>query len=232
LQPKVFTLPQSSIVVVITFMVLLLVSVSTQHPFSLLKLPKEAIAQQQSGQETRQNVPLGAASGGNFTNYTNPQYGFSLLYPTEWVNEELNPGANATFLMSFGPPASEFGDFVFVYMAVKNLTNNNTSLDQFANQEIGLLKLPPAATSPTEDTSARTIVESGQTTIAGNTPAYKVVYFEKVSGTLSKVMEVYTVQQNKGYIFTYLAYTDIYDVYLPIAQKMVDSLNITVPSNQ
>lgn len=231
MQPNVFTLSQRNSVVVIAFVGLLLVFVSTLHPFSLLKPPEEATAPQPSEQETRQKVLLGASSS-NFTNYTNPQHGFSLLYPSNWVNEEIPPGANLTYLISFNPPASEIGEFVFVYVAVKNLTNNNTSLEQFADQEISLLKRPPAVTSPTEDTSARTILESGPATIAGNTSAHKVVYTEKVSGTLSKIMETYAVKGNKGYILTYLAYTDIYDKYLPIAQKMVDSLNVTAPSNQ
>jgi len=214
-------------------MFLFLVYVPAMHPLSLLKLPEAAMAQQQSGQETRQKLPLGEASGSNFINYTNPKYGFSLLYPSNWVNEEIPPGANLTFLMSFNPPASEIGEFAFVYVAVKNLTNNNnTSLKQFADQEISLLKRPPAVTSPTEDTSAKTILESGPASIAGNTSAHKVVYTEKISGSLSKIMEVYTVKGNKGYILTYLAYPDIYDKYLPIAQKIVDSLNVTVPSNQ
>lgn len=231
MQPTVFTLSQSS-ALAIAFMFLFLVYVPALHPFSLLKLPEEAMAQQQSGQETRQELPLGEASGSNFTNYTNPKYGFSLLYPSNWVNEEIPPGANLTFLTSFNPPASEIGEFVFVYVAVKNLTNNNTSLKQFADQEISLLKRPPAVTSPTEETSAKTILESGPASIAGNTSAHKVVYTEKISGSLSKIMEVYTVKGNKGYILTYLAYADIYDKYLPIAQKIVDSLNVTVPSNQ
>jgi eukaryotic-like serine/threonine-protein kinase len=213
-------------------MILLLVFVSTHHPFSLLKLPEEAIGQQQSEQETRLKVPLGEASGSNFTNYTNPKYGFSLLYPSDWVNEDIPPGANLIYLTSFNPPASEIGEFVFVYVAVKNFTNNTTSLKQFADQEISLLKRPPAETSPTEDTSARTILESGPAIVAGNTSAHKVVYTEKISGSLSKIMEVYTVKGNKGYILTYLAYADIYDKYLPIAQKIVDSLNVTVPRNQ
>jgi hypothetical protein len=236
LQKTVFTLSQKSSVLVIAFMFLFLVYVPyvpALHPFSVLELPKEAMAQQQSGQETRQKLPLGEASGSNFTNYTNPKYGFSLLYPSNWVNEEIPPGANLTYLTSFNPPASEIGEFVFVYVAVKNLTNNNnTSLEQFADQEISLLKRPPAATSPTEDTSARTILESGPATIAGNTSAHKVVYTEKISGSLSKIMEVYAVEGNKGYILTYLAYADIYDKYLPIAQKIVDSLKVTTPRNQ
>jgi PsbP len=232
LQPNVFILTQRGSVAIIAFMVLLLVFVSALHPFSLLKLTKEALAQQQSGQETRLKVPLGEASGSNFTDYTSPQFGFSLLYPSNWVNEEIPPGANLIYLTSFNPPASEIGEFVFVYMAVKNLTNNNTTLKHFADQEISLLKRLPAETSPTEDTSARTILESGPATIAGNTSAHKVVYTEKISGSLSKIMEIYTVKGNKGYILTYLAYADIYDKYLPIAQKMVDSLNVTSPRNQ
>jgi hypothetical protein len=233
LQPTVFTLSQKSSVLAIAFMFLFLLYVPALHPFSLLKLPKEAMAQQQSGQETRQKLPLGEASGSNFTNYTNPKYGFSLLYPSNWVNEEIPPGANLTYLTSFNPPVSEIGEFVFVYLAVKNLTNNNnSSLEQFADQEISLLKRPPAVTSSTEDTSARTILESEPATIAGNTSAHKVVYTERISGSLSKIMEVYAVKGNKGYILTYLAYADIYDKYLHIAQKIVDSLNVTVPSNQ
>ena len=226
MQSNNFTLSQRSSTVAVAVVVLLLVFAYAQQPFSLLQQQREAIAQQPE-QATRQKVPLGGATGSNFSNYTNPQYGFSLLYPSEWVNEEINPGANLTFLTSFSPPASEFGEFVFVYMAVKNLTDNNISLKQFTDQEISLLKRPPAATSPTEDTSAKTILESEPTTIAGNTSAHKVIYTEKVSGTLSKIMEIYAVNEDKGYIMTYLAFTDIYDKYLPTAQKMADSLNIT-----
>ena len=204
---------------------------SAQQPFSLLQQhQQEAIAQQQPEQETRQRIPLGTASGSNFTNYTNPRYGFSLLYPSSWINEEVPPGTNLTFLISFSPPPQEFGESVFVYMAVKNLTSDNASLRQFAEQEISFLKRPLAATSFTEDTSVRTILQSEPTTIAGNTQAYKVVYSEKVSGILSKIMEVYAVNKDKGYIMSYFADTAIYDKYLPIVQKMIDSLNVTTSS--
>jgi hypothetical protein len=130
-------------------------------------------------------------------------------------------------LIFFSPPPQEFGESVFVYMAVKNLTSYNTSLRQFAEQEISFLERPTAATSPTEDTSVRTILQSEPTTIAGNTQAYKVVYSEKVSGTLSKIMEVYTVNKDKGYIISYFADTAIYDKYLPVVQRMIDSLSLS-----
>ena len=135
------------------------------------------------------------------------------------------PGANLTFLISFSPPPQEFGESVFVYMAVKNLTSDNASLRQFAEQEISFLERPPAATSFTEDTGVRTILQSEPTTIAVSTQAYKVVYSEK--GLLSKIIEVYAVNKDKGYIMSYFADTAIYDKYLPIVQKMIDSLSLS-----
>jgi eukaryotic-like serine/threonine-protein kinase len=210
----------------VSTVILLLAFIPAQQHLSLLLQPEEAMAQQTLGQVTNQKIPV---AGSNFTNYTNPKYGFSLLYPIAWVNEEIDPGLNLTFLMTFDPPASEFGEFVFFYIAVKNLTDD-TSLKQFTDQEISMLKRPPAAAFPTEDTGAKLILESQPTTIAGNMQAHKVVYIEKVSGTLSKIMEIYAVNRDKGYILSYFVAADAYEKYLPTFEKMVDSLNLTSSS--
>jgi hypothetical protein len=79
LQSNNFTLSQrrSSIIAAVGVVVLFLVFAYAQQPFSLLQQQREAIAQQQSEQVTRQKVPLGAAADSNFTNYTDSQYGFS-----------------------------------------------------------------------------------------------------------------------------------------------------------
>jgi hypothetical protein len=192
----------------------------------------EAIAQQQSQQEPGQELSVGAAASNNFTNYTNPTYGFSLLYPSEWINEEINPGVNLTFLISFNPPPTEFGESIFVYMAIRNLTDKNASLKDFAEAEINFLNSSPSATSPTADTSARTILESEPDYIAGNTQAHKVVYSEKVSGTISRIMEIYFVNGNMGYILSFIADATTYDKYLPTFQKMADSVKLTTIANQ
>jgi PsbP len=199
-----------------------LISISAHQHLTPLLQPDEAMAQQLLGELTNQKIPV---DGSNFTNYTNPEYGFSLLYPIAWVNEEIDPGANLTFLMTFDPPPSEFGEFVFFYIAVKNVTNN-TSLKQFTDQEIGMLKRPPAATFPAEDTGAKLILKSQPTTIAGNMQAHKVIYIEKVSGTLSKITEIYAVNRDKGYILSYFVAADAYKKYLPTFDKMVDSLKL------
>jgi hypothetical protein len=223
---------QLRISVVASVILLLLVFATAQQLLGPLLQLEESMAQQLPEDETSQKIPLGTVSGSNFTSYTNPQYGFSLLYPSSWINEEIAPGANLTFLISFSPPPHEFGESVFVYIAVKNLTGNNASLKQFAEQEISFLERYPPATSITEGTGVRTILASEPTTIARNTPAYKVVYSEEVSGSLSKIMEIYAVNRDKGYIMSYFTDTAIYDKYLPIVQKMIDSLNVTASSIQ
>jgi hypothetical protein len=51
----------------------------------------------------------------------------------------------------------------------------------------------------------RTILESEPISIAaGNTQAHKVIYTDKVSGTQSKIMEIYAVNGDKGYILSYV----------------------------
>jgi eukaryotic-like serine/threonine-protein kinase len=209
-------LPRQISVVSAAFLILIFIS-AHQHL-------APAMAQQRLGELTNQKIPVESS---NFTNYTNPEYGFSLHYPIAWVNEEIDPGANLNFLMTFDPPPSEFGQFVFFYLAVKNLTDNNTSLKQFTDQEIDLLNKPPAVTSPTEGAIARLILESQPTTIGGETQAHELVYTEKVSGTLSKITEIYAVNRDKGYILSYFVAVDAYEKYLPMFEKMVDSFNLT-----
>ena len=71
------------------------------------------------------------------------------------------------------------------------------------------------------------LIESNATTIAGNNPAYKVVYtntFHK-TGVVLKTMEITTIKDNIGYDIKY--FTDPgtdYPKHLAIVQKMIDSL--------
>jgi hypothetical protein len=56
----------------------------------------------------------------------------------------------------------------------------------------------------------------------------KVVYSEKVSGTISKIMEIYVVNGDMGYIISFIGDATTYDKYLPTFQKMADSVRLTI----
>jgi hypothetical protein len=81
------------------------------------------------------------------------------------------------------------------------------------------------------------LIESKATTVkiaaaaggSGRTPtipAQKIVY--TAAGPEHKTMAVYAIKGDKAFFISYLTETEsIYSSYLPIAQKMIDSFQIT-----
>jgi serine/threonine-protein kinase len=67
------------------------------------------------------------------------------------------------------------------------------------------------------------LLESNTTTLA-DIPGYEIV-FTSVQGL--KTMQVWTIKDDKAYIITYVAKEEDYENDLQIAQKMIDSFEIT-----
>jgi hypothetical protein len=63
-------------------------------------------------------------------------------------------------------------------------------------------------------------------------PGPKVLYSEKVSGTISKIMEIYVVNGDMGYIISFIADATTYDKYLPTFQKLANSMNLTTKAEE
>ncbi len=79
------------------------------------------------------------------------------------------------------------------------------------------------------------------TTISGNFPAYKAIYtFAKTEnqkdfateGTTNKISRTWTFAQNNAYFVAYVADKDNYGLYLPIAEKIIDTLKINPESQE
>jgi hypothetical protein len=80
----------------------------------------------------------------------------------------------------------------------------------------------------------QTIIESKNTTLAGK-PAHMTVKDQKYQfagildigmGDEQKLMEVWTINNDKWYDITFMAPIDKYESYLPIIQPMIDSFRI------
>ena len=80
-----------------------------------------------------------------------------------------------------------------------------------------------------------------KTTISENLPAYKALYtFLKTEnqkdftneGAINKILRMWTFAENNAYHVAFVAYDDKYDLYLPIAEKIIDSLKINPESQQ
>jgi hypothetical protein len=100
------------------------------------------------------------------------------------------------------------------------IEHTRLSLDQYANSAIdrekGLRNFKLIESNP-------------MTTLGGAKPAHKLVYtygFHEESP--SKVMQVFTIKDNKVYTIEYSSSDqELLENYLPIAQKMIDTFEIT-----
>ena len=83
------------------------------------------------------------------------------------------------------------------------------TLEEYTNTQVNLLE--------------ENLLESSTTTLA-DIPGYKIV-FTNIEGL--KTMRVWTIKDDKTYIITYLAQEEDYEKELQVAQKMIDSFEIT-----
>ena len=144
---------------------------------------------------------------GDSPRYENPNLGISVQHPSDWLlvgesDDKLN------FLK---------GD-VAVEIDVDDLDPSDTTLSDYANKRVDELR---------EDRDDFQLIEFEPATISNGQPAQKTVYsFAGEDGKVTNVIRVWSVYQGKLYSIAYIADSNQYDQYLPIAQQMIDSFEI------
>ena len=142
-----------------------------------------------------------------FKLYENPTYGIQIQYPSDWGRLDLSFLQDSADIDFY--PLSDTSLAKNLKILVKNLPFHNMTLEEYTNSQI----------NPTEEI----LLESNTTTLA-NIPGYKIV-FTNVVGL--KTMQVWAIKDDKAYIITYVAKEEDYEKDLQIAQKMIDSFEIT-----
>jgi len=154
--------------------------------------------------------------------YSNSKLGISLKHPTDWKVGSLKNGIQLI--------KEENG--VYVEIRKHNLESPDVQLKQYAGDDI------KDRSSSREDFKLLNITK---TTISGNLPAYKALYtFLKTEnqkdftseGTTNKILRIWTFAENNAYHIAFVADNDKYDLYLPIAEKIIDTLKINPGSQQ
>jgi hypothetical protein len=149
------------------------------------------------------------ASNTDFPRYDDLALGISIQHPVGWNMEKGDNGV----------------DFIqqkdIVNFEVK-VDNEVAALSDYVNTRLNFLR---------EERQEFSLIESSPTTISGNYPGHKVVYtFVKEDGTrageISKVMRIWTIKDAKLYSVAYISELDKFANYLPLAEKMVNSLRI------
>jgi len=154
--------------------------------------------------------------------YSNSKLGISLKHPTDWKVGSLKNGIQLI--------KEENG--VYVEIRKHNLESEDMQLKQYAGDDI------KDRSSSREDFKLLNITK---TTISGNLPAYKALYtFLKTEnqkdftseGTTNRILRIWTFAENNAYHIAFVADNDKYDQYLPIAEKIIDTLKINPESQQ
>jgi hypothetical protein len=144
---------------------------------------------------------------GQFPRYENPTLGITVQHPSDWLlvgesDDKLN------FLK----------DAVAVEIDVDDLDPADTTLSDYANERVDDLR---------EDRNDFELIEFEPVTISDGQPAQKAVYsFTGEDGEVVNVIRVWSVYQGKLYSIAYIADSNQYDQYLPIAQQIIDSFEI------
>ena len=148
-----------------------------------------------------------AQTNSKFVTYDNPTFGVRIQYPSDWGRLDLSflqQSADIDFY-----PLADTSLAKNVKIQVNNLPSRNMTLEEYTNSQI----------NPLEER----LLESNTTTLAG-IPGYEIV-FTSLQGL--KTMQVWTIKNDKAYIISYVAQEEDYEKELQVAQKMIDSFEIT-----
>jgi hypothetical protein len=154
-----------------------------------------------------------------YDTYQNQTFRFKIGYPHTWrADEKHYYPENDMFTKVVGfisPKEDELSPLKErVAVEIKNLPSENMSLDDYTTLTINRLK---------QSITDFQVIESINTRLAGLMRAHKLTYLDN-QGYM--VMKVYGILSSKVYIVTFYTESSKFSTYLPIAQKMIDSLEI------
>jgi eukaryotic-like serine/threonine-protein kinase len=154
------------------------------------------------------SVPLtDQQTNSKFVTYDNPTFGVRIQYPSDWGRLDLSFMQDSADIDFY--PLADTSLAKNVKIQVNNLPSQNMTLEEYTNSQI----------NPLEEK----LLKSNTTTLAGM-PGYEIV-FTSLQGL--KTMQVWTIKNDKAYIITYVAQEEDYEKELQVAQKMIDSFEIT-----
>ncbi|MBF0384625.1 MAG: hypothetical protein HQL27_02015 [Candidatus Omnitrophica bacterium] len=150
-----------------------------------------------------------------FLKYENLTDGYSIDYPSGWTYTEDTNNTSAIFL---SPKEYEFDLFQEnVNIVIQDLSKNPKSLKDYT--QLAIVQLQAVFQQNIN------IVESSEIFWGGN-PSHRLVFTAKGDQFDLKFMNIWTIEGNRAYQFTYAATLPKYNDYLKKVKKMANSFNI------
>jgi len=165
-----------------------------------------------------------AQQQGEWSPYQNATYGVSMLYPSNWTQENSTQAVaeDDRFIVvsEFSSPEETGGYFALVIIAIDNRPRT-TSIEGYLTQSIDVYRQDP-------NFQEFQLLSSsvGNFTLAGM-PAYSLeIAYNDVELGPQDMLEVGRIFDNRVYYIQYFADPPIYQKYFPIAQSMIESFQI------
>ena len=153
------------------------------------------------------------ANEDGFLVYENSTYGIRIEYPSNWdtftIPEKYSMFSAGTHIVGFVLP----DQYEIFHIEV---VEPGDSFEHYLAARIDSLKQDPVRIK---------IIETRALNVAGY-PAFQIVYTAADSNPSDKYMYLLVKVDNKVYFLTYTLDIERYAQYLPLAQKMIDSLQI------
>jgi len=142
---------------------------------------------------------------GNLIPYSNPSFGFTLEFPSNWQKEE-----SLTLISSQGGIDNQSPEVISIDTEI--LPTSDFSLDTYSE----------ASLSQVKSFQDFKLLNSSSTTLAG-LPAHMIVYsFIDESETPLQNLQVWTVKDGTAYIITYTGTPEEFESSLPALQSVLD----------
>jgi photosystem II reaction center protein PsbP len=155
-----------------------------------------------------------------FSTYENPTYGVKIQYPSNWQKMDFDGhhGNNSLPIAGFIPPSeNDSGLLENLLIVVKKLHYQNTPIEQFADSLVSSYK---------SNLHNFQLIELNPLTTPALNSAYKIEYTHSSDMLMLKTMVVVTISGGIAYMISYNADSSDFSNYLPIIQKMIDSLQL------
>jgi eukaryotic-like serine/threonine-protein kinase len=155
--------------------------------------------------------------------YQNATYGVSMLYPSNWTQQNSTVVAGEdrfVYVSEFFSPEEADGYFAYVTIAIDSMPQT-TSIEGYRSQSIDIYRQDPDF----EDLQLLS-ASMGNFTLAGM-PAYsfEIAYTDPEFGP-QNMLEVGRIFDNRVYYIQYFADPPIYQKYFPIVERMIESFQI------
>jgi len=153
----------------------------------------------------------------SFVEYINDDYQFSLTYPQNWSQQQLDDPITGEIVVFNSPPETDSDLFLErVHVAVEYLSSP-TSLEKYSQTVLKRIK-------ETEGSNTESYRDFPST--IDNAPARTVIYARQQGSLQLRQMESFTIKNNRVYIAIYTAERAKFSKFYPTVEKMLASWEI------